>query len=48
MKDTVQLNALAVYGLEQFFSRRERVDMLRSFGGIASMIPKGGDKIWGI
>lgn len=47
MKDTVQLNALAVYGLEQFFSRRERVDMLRSFGGIASMIPKGGDKIWG-
>lgn len=47
MKDTVQLNALAVYGLEQFFSRRERVDMLRTFGGIASMIPKGGEKLWG-
>ncbi|KAK6462833.1 Lecithin:cholesterol acyltransferase-domain-containing protein [Scheffersomyces coipomensis] len=47
MRDTVQLNALAVYGLEQFFSRRERVEMLRSFGGIASMIPKGGDLIWG-
>ncbi|CAI5758755.1 unnamed protein product [Candida verbasci] len=47
MKDTVQLNALAVYGLEQFFSRRERVDMLRTFGGVASMIPKGGDLIWG-
>lgn len=47
MKDTVQLNALAVYGLEKFFSRRERVDMLRSFGGIASMIPKGGSTIWG-
>ncbi|KAG7661385.1 LRO1 [[Candida] subhashii] len=47
MKDTVQLNALAVYGLEQFFSRRERVDLLRSFGGIASMIPKGGDLLWG-
>ncbi|RCK60524.1 Phospholipid:diacylglycerol acyltransferase [Candida viswanathii] len=47
MKDTVQLNALAVYGLEQFFSRRERVDMLRTFGGVASMLPKGGDKIWG-
>ncbi|KAL6453782.1 LRO1 Phospholipid:diacylglycerol acyltransferase [Candida maltosa Xu316] len=47
MKDTVQLNALAVYGLEQFFSRRERVDMLRTFGGVASMFPKGGDKIWG-
>ena len=47
MKDTVQLNALAVYGLEQFFSRRERVDMLRTFGGVASMFPKGGDLIWG-
>lgn len=47
MKDTVQLNALAVYGLEQFFSRRERADLLRTFGGIASMLPKGGDAIWG-
>ncbi|ODV71155.1 phospholipid:diacylglycerol acyltransferase [Cyberlindnera jadinii NRRL Y-1542] len=47
MKDTVQLNALAVYGLEKFFSRRERVDMLRTFGGIPSMFPKGGDLIWG-
>lgn len=47
MKDTVQLNALAVYGLEKFFSRRERLDMLRSFGGVASMLPKGGDVIWG-
>lgn len=47
MKDTVQLNALAVYGLEKFFSRKERVDMLRSFGGVPSMLPKGGDTIWG-
>ena len=47
MKDTIQLNALAVYGLEKFFSRKERVDMLRSFGGIPSMLPKGGELIWG-
>lgn len=47
MKDTVQLNAMAVYGLEQFFSKRERVDLLRSFGGLASMLPKGGNTIWG-
>lgn len=47
MKDTVQLNSLAVYGLERFFSRRERADMLRTFGGIASMLPKGGETIWG-
>lgn len=47
MKDTVQLNALAVQGLEKFFSRRERLDMLQTFGGVASMIPKGGELIWG-
>lgn len=47
MKDTIQLNAVAVYGLEKFFSRKERVDMLRSFGGIPAMLPKGGDVIWG-
>ncbi|KAM9936301.1 hypothetical protein OXX80_004143 [Metschnikowia pulcherrima] len=47
MKDTVQLNYLAVYGLEKFFSKKERVDMLRTFGGIPAMIPKGGELIWG-
>lgn len=47
MKDTVQLNRLAVYGLEKFFSRKERSDMLKTFGGIPSMLPKGGDLIWG-
>lgn len=47
MKDTVQLNQMAVYGLEKFFSKKERVEMLRTFGGIPSMFPKGGDIIWG-
>ena len=47
MKDTVELNGLAVYGLEKFFSRRERSDMLKSFGGLPSMLPKGGDLVWG-
>lgn len=47
MKDTVQLNSMAVYGLEKFFSRRERAELLRSFGGIASMLPKGGETVWG-
>lgn len=47
MKDTVQLNQLAIYGLEKFFSRKERVEMLRTFGGVPSMLPKGGDLIWG-
>ncbi|OBA22100.1 LACT-domain-containing protein [Metschnikowia bicuspidata var. bicuspidata NRRL YB-4993] len=47
MKDTVQLNYLAVYGLEKFFSKRERLDLIRTFGGIPSMIPRGGAAIWG-
>lgn len=47
MRDTVQLNALAVQGLERFFARHERAEMLRSMPGIASMLPKGGEAIWG-
>lgn len=41
MKDTAQLNAFAVYGLEKFYSKKERASILRSFPGIASMLPKG-------
>ena len=41
MKDTAQLNAFAVYGLEKFYSKKERATILRSFPGIASMLPKG-------
>ncbi|SCU91802.1 LAFA_0F05930g1_1 [Lachancea sp. 'fantastica'] len=47
MKDTIQLNALAMYGLEKFFSRKERLDMIRTWGGVPSMLPKGGSLIWG-
>ncbi|CUS23331.1 LAQU0S09e02366g1_1 [Lachancea quebecensis] len=47
MKDTIQLNALAMYGLEKFFSRKERVDMIQTWGGVPSMLPKGGSMIWG-
>ncbi|KAK6500651.1 hypothetical protein TWF506_003416 [Arthrobotrys conoides] len=47
MRDTVQLNQFAVYGLEKFFSKEERAEILRSMPGISSMIPKGGDVIWG-
>lgn len=47
MKDTAQLNAFSVYGLETFFSKKERAQILRTMPGIASMLPKGGNKIWG-
>lgn len=47
MKDTVSLNQFAVMALEKFFSRDARTEMLRTWPGIASMLPKGGDTIWG-
>lgn len=47
MKDTIQLNAIAMYGLEKFFSRKERLEMIQTWGGIPSMLPKGGNLIWG-
>lgn len=46
MRDTVELNALGVYVLERFFSRRERALLFQNWGGISSMLVKGGDKIW--
>ncbi|KAL3426125.1 Lecithin:cholesterol acyltransferase [Phlyctema vagabunda] len=47
MKDTAQLNAFAVYGLEQFLSRQERAELFRAMPGISSMLPIGGNAIWG-
>ena len=47
MKDTAQLNAFAVYGLEKFLSREERAEIFRAMPGISSMLPKGGNAVWG-
>lgn len=47
MKDTAQLNAFAVYGLEKFLARHERADIFRAMPGISSMLPIGGDAVWG-
>lgn len=47
MKDTAQLNAFAVYGLEKFLSRHERAEIFRTLPGISSMLPMGGDAVWG-
>ncbi|KAH6677157.1 lecithin,cholesterol acyltransferase /Acyl-ceramide synthase [Halenospora varia] len=47
MKDTAQLNAFAVYGLEKFLSREERAEIFRAMPGISSMLPMGGNAIWG-
>ena len=47
MKDTAQLNAFAVYGLEKFLSKEERAEIFRAMPGISSMLPKGGEAVWG-
>ncbi|EXJ59573.1 phospholipid:diacylglycerol acyltransferase [Cladophialophora yegresii CBS 114405] len=47
MKDTAQLNSFAVYGLERFLSKEDRAEIFRAMPGISSMLPKGGEAVWG-
>ncbi|CAO3643569.1 unnamed protein product [Mucor hiemalis] len=46
-RDTMSLGSFGAYLLEKFFSRRERASLMRTWGGGSSMLPKGGDLIWG-
>ncbi|KAI9594975.1 Lecithin:cholesterol acyltransferase-domain-containing protein [Syncephalis fuscata] len=45
MRDTVQ--PLGEYVLERFYSKAERAALFRSWGGLSSMLPKGGNALWG-
>ncbi|KAM5352104.1 hypothetical protein ACJ41O_004827 [Fusarium nematophilum] len=47
MRDTAQLNPFAMYGLEKFLSKEERAELFRAMPGISSMLPMGGNAIWG-
>lgn len=47
MRDTAQLNAVAIYGLEKFLSKEERAELFRAMPGISSMLPMGGNAVWG-
>ncbi|KAK6194255.1 hypothetical protein LQW54_011640 [Pestalotiopsis sp. IQ-011] len=47
MRDTAQLNAFAVYGLDKFLNKDERAEIFRAMPGISSMLPIGGDRVWG-
>ena len=47
MKDTAQLNAFAVYGLEKFLGKDERCEIFRTMPGVSMMLPKGGNEVWG-
>ncbi|KAI9330807.1 Lecithin:cholesterol acyltransferase-domain-containing protein [Pilaira anomala] len=46
-RDTMALGSFGAYVLEKFFSRRERTKLMRNWLGGASMLPKGGESVWG-
>ncbi|KAH6982816.1 Lecithin:cholesterol acyltransferase-domain-containing protein [Ilyonectria sp. MPI-CAGE-AT-0026] len=47
MRDTAQLNPFAIYGLEKFLGKEERAEIFRAMPGISSMLPIGGNAVWG-
>ncbi|KAJ3152961.1 hypothetical protein HDU86_005416 [Geranomyces michiganensis] len=47
MKDTAQLNGMGSLMLENFFSRKQRARLARSWGGLSSMFLYGGERLWG-
>jgi len=47
MRDTAELSTVLQFIKENLLSKKELMMMFRSFGSIASMIPKGGNAIWG-
>ncbi|KAI8391431.1 Lecithin:cholesterol acyltransferase-domain-containing protein [Radiomyces spectabilis] len=46
-RDTMAIGSFGAYLLEKFFSRRERAMLMRTWAGSSSILPKGGDLIWG-
>jgi len=46
-KDTAQLGTFLSFVLEKLLSMKERITIFKNYGSISSMIPKGGDIIWG-
>ncbi|KAI8148004.1 Lecithin:cholesterol acyltransferase-domain-containing protein [Fennellomyces sp. T-0311] len=46
-RDTMALGSFGAYVLEKFFSRRERASLLRTWAGASSMLPMGGELVWG-
>lgn len=48
LKDTAVLLGAMGSMLETYFGRKVRKDMFNTWGALWSMIPKGGDAIWGV
>ncbi len=46
-RETAQLGTLEAYFLELFFSKEQRRNLFRSWGSLKSILPKGGNAIWG-
>merc|ERR1712137_820486 len=47
MRDTAELNTVMEYIKENLISTSDLLRLFRSFSSLASMIPKGSDRIWG-
>ena len=47
MRDTIILGTIGAMA-EQFFGRKLRKDLWNTWGSLWSMLPKGGDRIWGV
>ncbi|GAX24664.1 phospholipid:diacylglycerol acyltransferase [Fistulifera solaris] len=47
MSDTV-LTGMMANVVENFFSRRRRRDLWTTWGSLWAMLPKGGDRLWGV
>eukprot|EP00923_Selenidium_pygospionis_P028475 GHVN01051132.1.p1 GENE.GHVN01051132.1~~GHVN01051132.1.p1 ORF type:complete len:564 (+),score=162.02 GHVN01051132.1:2580-4271(+) len=48
MRDTAVLLGPMGTALELFFGRKQRKDLFASWGSLWSMLPKGGDSVWGV
>ena len=46
-RETVQLGTVEAYIMNYFFSLKERTNLFRTWGGLMSLLPKGGSAIWG-
>ena len=47
MKDTADLGAVESYAVESLVSRQDRLSVMRTWSGLAALLPKGGEAIWG-
>eukprot|EP00657_Telonema_sp_P-1_P004129 TRINITY_DN19557_c0_g1_i1.p1 TRINITY_DN19557_c0_g1~~TRINITY_DN19557_c0_g1_i1.p1 ORF type:complete len:184 (-),score=29.55 TRINITY_DN19557_c0_g1_i1:8-559(-) len=47
MKDTATLGTLEAYAVNSLVTREQRLAVMRTWSGLAALLPKGGDAVWG-